>query len=191
MNQDMTGEISEHRVADGPTISIEALDDDFRSWKALLEVLYQAFEYQRERIDPPSSLYRLDEELLAKKAGEERVFVATDRGSLVGCVFARDTGTSIYLGKLAVLPPLQGRGIGRRLVQAVEEFAGKSGRGIVELETRIELAENREKFESYGFRKVGENAHPGYDRPTSISMEKRLAPDFSRASQLERAGDNR
>jgi len=179
MDQQVSGEMRAHEMADLPTISIEALDDGFRSWKALLELLYQSFEYQRERIDPPSSLYRLDEELLAKKAGEERVFVAMDRDLLVGCVFARDTGTSIYLGKLAVVPHLQGRGIGRRLVQAVE------------VETRIELVENRETFESYGFRKVGENAHQGYDHPTSISMEKRLTPDPAEASQLERDGADR
>lgn len=191
MDQQVSGEMRAHEMADLPTISIEALDDGFRSWKALLELLYQSFEYQRERIDPPSSLYRLDEELLAKKAGEERVFVAMDRDLLVGCVFARDTGTSIYLGKLAVVPHLQGRGIGRRLVQAVEELARTSGRAVVELETRIELLENRETFESYGFRKVGENAHPGYDHPTSISMEKRLTPDPAEASQLERDGADR
>lgn len=191
MNQDMSDEIRAHKMANGPAIRIEVLDDGFRSWKALLELLYQSFEYQRERIDPPSSLYRLDEALLAEKAREERVFIAMDRDSLVGCVFARDTGTSIYLGKLAVLPHLQGRGIGRRLVQAVEDLARNSGRGVVELETRIELAENREKFESYGFRKVGENAHAGYDHPTSISMEKRLTPDPAKASQLERDGADR
>lgn len=152
----------------------EQLDDEFDRWNDLLELLHEAFEYQRGRIDPPSSLYSLDPKLLKEKAAAERVFVAKDEDSLIGCVFARDTGASIYLGKLAVRPNHQGKGVGRLLVRAVEDYARRSGREVIELETRIELLENREKFEAYGFRKVGENAHPGYDRPTSISMEKQV-----------------
>jgi len=157
-----------------PHIEIRELEVAFRGWRALLELLLEAFEYQKGRIDPPSSVYKLDEELLKRKATEEQVFVARDQGSLVGCVFAKDTGTSIYLGKLAVRPSLQRHGVGRALVRAVEDLAQRRGRTVVELETRIELIENRITFESYGFRKVSESAHPGYDRPTSISMEKHL-----------------
>lgn len=156
------------------SVRVEALAPGFRDWAALLALLHDAFDYQRDRIDPPSSLYSLDESSLKVKATEERVFVAWDGVLLVGCVFTKDTGTSIYLGKLAVLPRLQGQGVGRRLVLAVEEHARERRRTVVELETRIELIENRRTFESYGFRKVGENAHPGYDRPTSIAMSKRL-----------------
>ena len=155
-------------------VRIEALAPTFHAWGTLLALLHEAFEYQRERIDPPSSLYALDEARLAVKAAEERVFVAWEGGALVGCVFAKDTGASVYLGKLAVLPRLQGGGVGRRLVQAVEVHARACGRKVVELETRIELLENRLTFESYGFQKIAESAHPGYARPTSIRMSKRL-----------------
>jgi GNAT superfamily N-acetyltransferase len=157
-----------------PAPTIEELDAGFHCWGRLLEVLRAAFAQQEGRIDPPSSVYALDERLLSSKAAEERVFVAKDEGLLVGCIFARDTGRSIYLGKLAVLPHLRGRGVGRLLVQAVEDYARRSGRIVLELETRIELIENHRIFESYGFRKVEEKAHPGYARPTSISMEKRF-----------------
>jgi GNAT superfamily N-acetyltransferase len=157
-----------------PSVSVDALSPTFDGWGTLLALLHAAFEYQRDRIDPPSSLYALDEALLEAKATEERVFVAWEGETLVGCVFAKDTGTSIYLGKLAVLPRLQGQGVGRRLVRAVEDHARQCGRTLVELETRIELGENRRTFESYGFEKVAQNAHPGYERPTSIAMSKRL-----------------
>jgi len=158
---------------EGP-LSIETLDGGFQSWDILLHLLYEAFEQQKERIDPPSSVYELDEERLRSKALEEHVFLAKENGLLVGCVFARDTGRTIYLGKLAVCPELQGKGIGRLLVARVEDLARRLGRSVIELETRIELIENHQTFEAYGFRKVSESAHHGYDRPTSISMEKRL-----------------
>jgi hypothetical protein len=43
------------------------------------------------------------------------------------------------------------------------------------LETRIELVENHLAFAAIGFAKTMESAHPGYDRTTSITMEKSLA----------------
>ena len=42
------------------------------------------------------------------------------------------------------------------------------------LETRIELTGNHAAFARMGFEKVGEKAHPGFARPTSITMEKPL-----------------
>lgn len=155
-------------------LTIEELDEAFRRWDRLLELLYAAFEQQKGRIDPPSSVYELDENRLRSKAAEEHVFIATEECSLAGCIFARDTGRSIYLGKLAVLPERQGRGIGRLLIQRVEDYARRCGRTLLELETRIELVENHRIFEAYGFRRVAERAHAGYGRPTSIVMEKRL-----------------
>jgi len=154
--------------------SIEELDDSFHRWDCLLNLLYVAFEQQKDRIDPPSSVYKLDESHLRLKAREEHVFLVKEGDLLVGCVFARDTGHSIYLGKLAVLPEMQGKGIGRMLVERVEDYAKRIGRSLLELETRIELVENHRIFEAYGYRQVSENAHEGYDHPTSISMEKRL-----------------
>jgi GNAT superfamily N-acetyltransferase len=154
--------------------SIEELDDSFHGWDRLLNLLHVAFEPQKGRIDPPSSVYELDENSLRSKALEEHVFLATDRDLLVGCVFAKDTGNAVYLGKLAVLPEMQGRGIGRLLVERVAEYAKCCGRSVLELETRIELIDNHQIFEKYGFQKVSESAHPGYDHPTSIAMEKRL-----------------
>ena len=75
----------------------------------------------------------------------------------------------VYVARAA-----QGRGIGRQLMHAAESFAREHGLGEIELETRIELVENHATFAALGFRKVAEQAHPGYDRPTSITMRKAL-----------------
>ena len=53
------------------TIRIAIADDSFAAWADLLALLHSAFEYQRERINPPSSLYKLDEEAIAAKARED------------------------------------------------------------------------------------------------------------------------
>ena len=155
-------------------MSIQIIQDpqQFSDWAALLELLRHAFAYQADRIDPPSSLSKLDADGLARKAREEHLFLAVEGTQIVGCVYAKLTEDAVYVGKLAVLPGRQNQGIGRKLIQAAEAFARSAGRNALELETRIELTENHRTFAALGFTKVAERAHPGYDRMTSIRMRK-------------------
>jgi hypothetical protein len=47
---------------------------------------------------------------------------------------------------------------------------------VLELQTRVELEENHAAFRAMGFAEAGRTAHPGYDRPTSITFRKDLPP---------------
>jgi GNAT superfamily N-acetyltransferase len=159
-------------------MSIEIIQaaQGFNQWVKLLELLHAAFAYQNARIDPPSSLYKLDAQSLCQKAGEENLFLAFEGEELIGCAFARMKPASVYVGKVAVWPARQGQGIGRLLMHAVENFAQSTGKPILELDTRIELVENHKTFSALGFVKVAEYSHPGYTRTTSITMQKALVP---------------
>jgi ribosomal protein S18 acetylase RimI-like enzyme len=155
-------------------VEIQQAPSDFTKWDELLALIHCAFAFQHSRIDPPSSLHKLDPVSLAKKAHEETLFLAIEHGLVVGCVFAKSMGKSLYVGKFAVSPKRQGQGIGRRLLEAAEALARRMGLDAVELETRIELTENHEAFRAMGFAKTSEHAHPGYSRSTSITMRKLL-----------------
>jgi tRNA(Arg) A34 adenosine deaminase TadA/GNAT superfamily N-acetyltransferase len=157
------------------TVEIVRAAAGFRDWDGLLRLLLAAFDYQNDRIDPPSSLHGFNAESIAAKAKAETLFVALDDGELVGCVFAKPQSASLYVGKLAVSPGRQRAGIGRRLMQAAEDFAGQIGLAALELDTRIELTENHETFAAMGFAQTGEHAHAGYDHPTFITMRKNLS----------------
>jgi len=159
-----------------PTLVSQA-SPDFRDWDGLLQLLLRSYEYQKDRIDPPSSVLELDAQVLAYKAHEEQMFIATDDDMLVGCAFARPRDGALYVGKVAVRQDRQGQGIGRRLMQAIEQHARERGYTLLELETRIELIENHRTFGALGFRKVSEHAHPGYSRTTFITMRKALDPE--------------
>ena len=147
----------------------------FTGWGDVLELILQAFAYMEGRIDPPSSALRLTPDSIAADAAKGALLLAERDGDLVGCVFCRPQGDALYIGKLAVRPGLQGAGIGRRLMRAAEAEARNRGLGYIELQTRIELTGNHATFARLGFVKTGEDAHAGYDRPTSITMRKRLA----------------
>lgn len=156
-------------------IEIVRIGEDFGRWHELLALIMASFAYMDEVIDPPSSAHRLTPASLAQKARDEIGFVAVENGKLVGCVFCKLEPVFLYVGKLAIAPSHQRRGLGRRLLAAAEETARKNGLLTLRLETRIELTANHLAFSRWGFEKTAENSHPGYSRVTSIEMQKRLA----------------
>ena len=73
-------------------------------------------------------------------------------------------------------PDRQGPGLGRRLTELAETRARALGLPALELQARIEMVEIHAFNRRLGFVRTGETAHPGYDRPTSVTMRKRLTP---------------
>lgn len=160
--------------ASSASIHVVRAAPDFPRWPELLALLHAAFAFQHGRIDPPSSLHKMDAAALAAKAAAETLLLASAGEQLLGCVFARPMGRVLYVGKFAVAPEAQGQGIGRQLMDAVDVLAREGGFTAIELETRIELVENHATFRALGFETIAETSHPGYDRPTSITMRKPL-----------------
>ncbi|OWV82580.1 acetyltransferase [Rhizobium sp. R635] len=151
------------------------LDPSFTCWDELLALILTAFASMNGRIDPPSSALSLTAETLAAKAEAEIGHVAIEEGKLTGCLFLRPEADCLYVGKLAVLPAVQGKGLGRRLLAIAEETAAGLGLAALRLETRIELVENHAVFTAWGFSRTAEKAHPGFTRTTFIEMRKNLA----------------
>ena len=151
-------------------VSVHRAPADFADWDAVRALIQGAFAYMDGRIDPPSSARLLSRESMAADAAAGALLLAKAAGELVGCLFLRPMDDALYLGKLAVRPGLNGSGIGRALVDAARDEAVKRSLGTLELSVRIELTENHAAFARMGFVKTAETAHPGYDRPTSLTM---------------------
>lgn len=156
-------------------VTVRRIGRDYGDWQGLLTLILQAFAYMAGRIDPPSSALRLTPESVARQVEAGAVFIAEEAGELVGSIFCEVKGEALYLGKLAVRPDCQGRGIGRALLRAAEDEARRLGLAMLELQTRIELVENHATFARLGFVKTAESAHPGYAQATSITMRRGLS----------------
>lgn len=156
-------------------VTVMPLAPGFDRWDELLGMAVRSFAYMDGVIDPPSSIHRLTPATLADKAARETVLLASAGGALAGCMFLDDRGDHLYIGKLAVEPGLQAKGIGRRLMAAAEACARSLGRTALELQTRVELTGNQAAFARLGFRETGRTAHEGFDRPTSVTMRKEIA----------------
>jgi len=148
---------------------------DFADWNSVLLLLQSAFAYMDGRIDPPSSLRRLDVDELRAKARQQSLILAISGDALVGCALAEVRSDCVYVGKVAVATEYRGRGVARQLLATAESIARRRGLRVLELQTRVELVENHQTFAALGFKKTGETTHPGYTRPTSITMRRCIA----------------
>ncbi|MER9581701.1 GNAT family N-acetyltransferase [Mesorhizobium sp. M0276] len=155
-------------------VSITQISADFDRWDDVLALIMRAFASMDGVIDPPSSARLLTADTLRDKARRETGFVALKDGGIVGCIFTLEKVAELYVGKLAVAPDCQGQGIGRRLMQAVEDLALSRGKAALELQTRVELTANHAAFARLGFHETERTAHEGYFKPTSITMRKVL-----------------
>ncbi|MEQ9642197.1 MAG: GNAT family N-acetyltransferase [Alphaproteobacteria bacterium] len=140
----------------------------------MLDLILQAFDYMNARIDPPSSALRMTPASIAADAAKGTLLLAERDADLVGCVFCTPQDDVLYVGKLAVRPGLQGQGIGKQLMAAAEAEARAQAFAFMELGTRVELTENLATFAKLGFVKHADFTHDGYDRPTSVTLRKRL-----------------
>ena len=104
---------------------IDPLTDDMED---LLKVIREAFGAMRGVVNPPSSAFRLTAALLAQKARQETGIAAFSPQGPVACVFCEVRPNIIHVGKLAVHPAWQGRGLGRRLLHEAILLARRSCR---------------------------------------------------------------
>lgn len=86
-----------------------------------------------------------------------RILVAEADGRIVASVLLKDEGGAAYLGMFAVHPPLQGGGIGRRLLDEAERLAradlGATTARLTVIAQRPELVA---WYERRGYRQTGE-----------------------------------
>jgi GNAT superfamily N-acetyltransferase len=145
---------------------------DPAEWPAILALLRDAFGYMEGRIDPPSSLAALTAGSLTAQTATSEIWIL---GAPVACVFLTPKPQALYIGKLAVAASHRGQGLARRLIDQAEMRARDLRLPTLELQTRIELTENQAAFIAMGFVETGRTAHPGYDRPTSITYRRAVA----------------
>ena len=145
--------------------------EDFTPLHALLT---DAFAYMESRIDPPSSIARMSADSLRDEAATKEIWAIENSGQPVACMILTPKPDTLYLGKLATSAVHRGQGLARRLIAHAESRARALSLPSITLQTRIELTENHATFRALGFDQTGETAHPGYDRPTSLTFTKTL-----------------
>ncbi|MFI0794157.1 GNAT family N-acetyltransferase [Micromonospora rubida] len=111
------------------------------------------------------------EEILAALAGPETVLVARAGHRLIGSVRARVADDTAHVGRLAVAPDQQGRGIGPLLLRAVEAACADRVSRFV-LFTGAASERNLRLYRRHGYEIVGNR--PDANGISLAVLEKRL-----------------
>ncbi len=157
-------------------LTLTRADRSFTDWVTLLSLIQSSYAYMEGQVDPPSSLHSYDTKTLKTKSREEILWLAYADRDLVGSIFGKVNGKSLYVGKLAIDPEHQGKGIGGQLMKALETEALERNLEELELEVRIELTGNQKAFAAMGFHVSKSSIHEGYDKVTFLEMRKKLNP---------------
>ncbi len=131
-----------------------------------LFTLQRACWVQEQQANPGVTIPALLEELADVETwlAADTVVVMRSAGRLVGAVRARLDGTTWDIGRLMVAPDLQGRGLGRRLLERIEELAPDEATEFA-LFTGAGSSRNQRTYKKAGYRLRGE-IEPGVVRLT-------------------------
>ena len=138
----------------GATSAEEVLDVRIRP--SVVADAGEVFTVQRAAFIEEAHLYQtLDTPALTQTFEELKAELATNSGCvalvgsrMVGSVTARSVGDLLRIGRLAVVPDLQGRGIGTRLLEAVE---ARSDAAEAELYTGALSVANLRLYQRVGY----------------------------------------
>ncbi len=158
-------------MSDTPVLRIATAADA----PAIATAIAESFAQYRGKLVPESGAFRETAEGIAGELARGAGAIVAERdGEMLGCVLVDEMEGDLYFGRLSVRPSARGQGLARRLIEAVEGEARRRGLAGVRLGVRIVLTENQRLFASLGYRETSREAHPGFDRPTSINMRKPL-----------------
>ncbi|HYB69305.1 MAG TPA: GNAT family N-acetyltransferase [Candidatus Bathyarchaeia archaeon] len=132
--------------------------------------LLEALDAYQSSLYPPESNHFLDVDALA--APTVRFFVARADGEVLGCGALRiDPAGYGELKRMFVLPKARGMGLGRLILDRIEQEARRERLGCVRLETGIHQPEALGLYRAAGYVVRGAFGEYAPD-PLSVFMEK-------------------
>lgn len=92
---------------------------------------------------------------IAEAITDAPVWVAVEGAAIIGGVIVRHSDTSTMVENLAVHPDASGKGVGRRLLRAVEQWARQLGFPGLHLATHVDMAATIAFYRHLGWHEVG------------------------------------
>ncbi len=120
-----------------------------------------AFKIYTERIGKPPGPMLLD---FLAEIEARHVWLAESNGEVVGVLVQYETQQGFYIDTVAVIPHLQGTGVGKALLQFAEQEALQRGYDSIYLCTNVKMTENQIFYPRIGYVEYERKFNEGYDR---------------------------
>ena len=139
-------------------------------------LLLEAFEPYRHEYTPGGFAdTTASADVIRQRFEIGRVWLAFDGGEAVGTVTALpDEGGGVYIRSMAVKPSAQGRGVGQKLLETIEEDARARGEKRLHLYTTFVLPAAQPLYQKNGFVVTRETAPEEWHDMGGVEMEKIL-----------------
>ncbi|MFL6467821.1 MAG: GNAT family N-acetyltransferase, partial [Pyrinomonadaceae bacterium] len=100
--------------------------------------------------------------------------VASLDGKIVGTVSVTVEEGDLYVRSMAVLPEAQGRGVGHKLLDAIDEYAAETDFDRIFLYTTYFSAGAKELYEKHGYTWVRDTTAEEWFGVPGLEMDKKL-----------------
>ncbi len=137
------------------------------------ELMLAAFEEYRGNLVVPSSAHDETVDDVVAHLNEGGGVLARCEGEVVGSGRYEWREGYVYIGRLSVLPPFRGRGVGAAMMEAIHGTARERGVPEVRISVRTLLPKNIELYERLGYVVVARYTHERGNE-TVVDMTKAL-----------------
>jgi ribosomal protein S18 acetylase RimI-like enzyme len=146
----MTADILIATKEDTPVL-IQLINNAYRG-----EASRQGWTTEAEIIEGDQRISESSLEIAIQKPGAGMLKYINEQNEIEGCVYLNPHGNGLYLGMLSVWPWLQGKGIGKKLIKAAENYAIINGYHSIIMQVIHVRAELIAWYERLGYQKTGE-----------------------------------
>ncbi len=144
-------------------------------FRCMHEITRQAFAEYDGKLNPPSAAVTITLDELTQQMAEGGGVLAQVCDTPVGSALFRLRPDHLYIGRLAVLPALRGRGIASAILDYMEQIAAAAGLAEMRLGTRVSMERNIALYERHGYVITSEQPHPAAAGPDKVVwMTRRL-----------------
>jgi predicted N-acetyltransferase YhbS len=151
--------------------------------EAISKVLLNAFGAYREHYTTKAfEIVTPDVSEITKRFDEGPQWVAEIGNEIVGTVSVTTEPEGLYIRSMAVDPNVQGRGIGHKLMDAVNEFADASDHKRIFLYTTYFVPEAKTFYESHGYKWVRDTTAEEWYGTPGLEMDRNILAS-ARASE--------
>ncbi len=142
---------------------------------AIAEVLGEAFGTYRQHYTPEAfEIVTPSAVEITRRLDDGPLWVATIGDRVVGTVSVTVEEGDLYVRSMAVVPEAQGRGVGHKLLDAIDEYAAGTEFDRIFLYTTYFSAGAKELYEKHGYAWVRDTTAEEWYGVPGLEMEKAI-----------------